>query len=146
MIYPCRTRFAVLWRLWVSTIEVWVQVARITSSCSARRADHDCVTQWHGMIEHSGPCKLPLLESPTVGDIAPAQRQSHAPNAYRLAGVYAAYILNGENPGELPIQPATKGANGSGHGVRGVQEGTCLRAYHRPRGAGVPAFQSIRTI
>jgi hypothetical protein len=33
----------------------------------ARRADHDCVTQWHGMIEHSGPCKLPLLESPQSG-------------------------------------------------------------------------------
>jgi hypothetical protein len=35
-------------------------------------------------------------------NIAPARRQSHAPNAYRLAGVYVACILHGEKPGELP--------------------------------------------
>jgi hypothetical protein len=29
-------------------------------------------------------------------------------NAYRLAGVYAACILNGEKPGELPAQQAMK--------------------------------------
>src|SRR5262249_9998447 len=33
-----------------------------------------------------------------------------------------------------------------GYGVRGVQEGTCQRAYHRPPRGRVRAFQSIRII
>jgi hypothetical protein len=64
----------------------------------------------HGMIEHSGPCKLPSLESPQSG--TSLQRGDRATlrtlNAYRLAGVYAACILNGEKPGELPAQQAMK--------------------------------------
>src|ERR1700730_14948698 len=43
--------------------------------------------------------------------------------------------------------PKSNEANGrSGDGLRGVTEGTCPRAYHRPPGGRVRAFQSIRTI
>jgi ABC-type uncharacterized transport system substrate-binding protein len=40
-----------------------------------------------------------VREAAYSGDVA---------DAYRLAGVYAARILKGEKPGELPVQQATK--------------------------------------
>jgi hypothetical protein len=65
---------------------------------------------FENMIERSAPCKLPSLESSQSG--TSLQRGDRATlrtlNAYRLAGVYAACILNGEKPGELPAQQAMK--------------------------------------
>src|SRR5260370_38257825 len=65
-------------------------------------------------------------------NIAPARRQSHAPNAYRLAGVYVACILHGEKPGaadirhrqgaassmRLPLGPGRNEIGPAGVGVR----------------------------
>jgi hypothetical protein len=57
----------VLWRLWVSTIEVWVQVARITSSCSAwtrgrwsGRASRRGFLAGRASVTRNGPLRPPL--------------------------------------------------------------------------------------
>src|SRR5262245_29077988 len=92
---------------WLNTVATaWLHF-RIYNFCGPLRSGE---VTFENMIERSAPCKLPSLESSQSG--TSLQRGDRATlrtlNAYRLAGVYAACILNGEKPGELPAQQAMK--------------------------------------
>ena len=57
-------------------------------------------------VRHAVPAVFEYREFVAAGGLM--SYGGSLPDAYRLAGVYAARILNGEKPGELPVQQSTK--------------------------------------
>src|SRR5262249_2514595 len=74
--------------------------------------------------------------------LGPAGRGRRAP----FGAKFARRLLPVAHWNVLRISHCANRVGGSARTVRGVREGTCPRAYRRPPGGRVRAFQSIRTI